>query len=284
MSINFFRQIILLLLFSLVLQPGNAQQQDSIAVKEPSIFQTLKTDGKIAIRGIKAVYLSPLHWQKNDLLTAGSVALGTGLLYTVDEETSEYFRNQQDEIPQVLLEVGSYGSPKAVLALNGAVYLSGLLLKNEKVRHTGLLLITSATASGILLSVSKVIVGRARPLTGEGKGEFRPFNFKDDPYKSFPSGHALFAFSTAYAIGKQFKNPFLKAGIYSLGLIGPASRVWEGEHWLTDVAVSMALGVAVVESVDRYLKNEQERSSGPPKKISWSLNLGPTALGITGTF
>lgn len=40
-----------------------------------------------------------------------------------------------------------------------------------------------------------------------------------------PSGHALFAFLTAYAIGKQFKNPFLKAGNNCIGLKGPASRL-----------------------------------------------------------
>lgn len=230
-----------LLLFFLVCQ-GKAQQQDSISGSHSSRFEILKNDGKIALGGIKTVLLSPLHWQKKDLLTAGSVALGTGLLYAIDEETSEFFRERKDDIPTVFSDFGSYGSPEAVFALNGAVYLSGLLLKNEQLRHTGLLLVTSATASGLLLSAGKILVGRARPLTGEGKGEFRPFRFDDDRYRSFPSGHALFAFSTAYAIGKQFENPFLKAGIYSLGLIGPASRVVEGEHWLTDVIMSSLRG------------------------------------------
>lgn len=272
-----------LLLFFLVFQV-KGQEQDSIPGSQSSRFEILKNDSKIALGGIKTVFLSPLHWQKKDLLTAGSVTLGMGLLYTVDEETSEFFRERKDDVPDVLSDFGSLGSPEAFFALDGAVYLSGLLLKNEKLRHTGLLLVTSATASGILLSATKVLVGRARPLTGEGKSEFRPFNFDDDRYRSFPSGHALFAFSTAYAIGKQFKNPFVKAGIYSLGLIGPASRVWEGEHWLTDVALSMVLGVAVVESVDHYLKYERERSIHPSKIISWSLNLGPTSIGLTGTF
>lgn len=273
-----------LLLFFLVFQPGNAQQQDSTSIHENFLYETLKSDIKVGLGGIKAVYLSPLHWEKTDLLAAGSVALGTGLLYSVDEETSKFFRNRKDEVPHFLREAGSNGSPEAFLIFDGAIYLSGLFLKNEKVRHTGLLLLTSATASGLLLTASKVIVGRARPLTGEGKGEFRPFSFNDDRYRSFPSGHALFAFSTAYAIGKQFKNPFLKAGIYSVGLIGPASRVWDGEHWLSDVAVSMALSVAVVETVDRYLKNEQQRLANPSQKISWSLSLGPTSIGLTGNF
>ncbi|SDK82264.1 PAP2 superfamily protein [Salinimicrobium catena] len=273
-----------LLLFFLVMQPVNAQQQDSLSILQPSFFENLKQDSKTALGGVKAVYLSPLSWQKKDLLLAGSAALGTGILYSVDEETSDYFRNRKDDVPEILSDIGSFGSPETLFALDGAVYLSGLLLKNEKLRHTGLLLVTSATASGLLLTFTKVLVGRARPLKGEGNHEFRPFSFKDDHYRSFPSGHALFAFSTAYAVGKQFKNPFVKAGIYSLGMIGPASRLWEGEHWLTDVAVSVVLGVAVVEYVDHYLTQKRRSTLPPAKKISWSLNLGPNSLGLTGTF
>lgn len=237
----------------------------------------------MAAGGIKAVYLRPLNWQKKDFLLAGVVGVGTGFLYTVDEESSEFFVNQQEDVPEMLLDFGHYGSPEAIFTINSAVYLSGLIFKSEKIRHTGLLLVTSSAASGLLLSVSKVMVGRARPFTGEGKGEFRTFSFNDDHYRSFPSGHALFTFSTAYAIGKHTKNPYFKAGIYSLGLIGPASRLWEGEHWLTDVAVSMVLGAAVVEAVDHYLKSAQKIQT-PQKEISWSLTFGPTAIGITGTF
>ncbi len=281
---SYYCKIIYVLVFILLFQPNYAQEQDSLQTSEASFFEVFKDDVKIAAGGIKAVYLKPLDWQTKDFLVAGAVGVGTGILYTIDEESSDFFVHQQEDIPKMFLDMGSYGSPEAIFALNGAVYLSGLVLKNEKVRRTGLLLVTSAAASGLFLSVSKVMIGRARPFTGEGKKEFRIFSFNDDHYRSFPSGHSLFAFSTAYAIGKQFDNPFLKAGISSLGLIGPASRLWEGEHWLTDVVVSMVLGVAVVETVDQYLKNEQPTLHATQKKISWSLNFGPTAFGITGTF
>lgn len=279
-----FLKIFYALVFVLLFQQGHTQEQDSLKLSEVPIFAVLKEDVKIAAGGIKAVYLRPLEWQKRNFFLAGAVGIGTGLLYTVDEESSDFFVNQKKDIPEMLLTFGSFGSPEAISALNGAVYLSGLISKNEKIRHTGLLLVTSAAASGLLLSVSKVIIGRARPFTGKGKEEFRIFNITDDHYKSFPSGHSLFAFSTAYAIGKQFNNPFLKAGISSLGLVGPASRLWEGEHWLTDVVVSMVLGVAVVETVDNYLKNEQQKKEAPQNKIFWSLHFGPSAIGLTGTF
>lgn len=263
---------------------GYSQQPDSSLVGERlSYFDTFKEDAATVFGGVRAVYTHPLLWKKNDLILAGAAGLGSGVLYLYDDETSDYFTRQRENIPGVLRETGNLLSPKNLLALDGAIYLSGLFLKQEKIRHTGLLLITSATASGILLTLSKNIVGRARPKMGEGKGSFKPFSFKDD-YSSFLSGHSLFAVTTAYAIGKQFKNPFIKAGIYSFGLIGPFSRVWEGEHWLSDVTMSAVLGVAIVETVNIYLEHQEEKDKTSRHKIVWKLNLGYDQVGLTGTF
>lgn len=284
MNINTSCKFNFVLLILLAWQTGMAQHKNFLATQGTSFFGKIKYDSKVALGGLKEVFISPLTWQQNDLLRAGIVGVGTGLLYTVDEEISSFFQHQKQDVPQILLAIGKAGSPEAVFALNGTIYVGGLLFKNEKIRHTGLLLVTSATASGFILTMSKVLVGRARPSTGKTKGSFSPFSLSKDSYRSFPSGHTLFAFSTAYAIGKQIKNPFLKAGVYSLGLIGPASRLWEGEHWLTDVAVSLALGVAVVEAVEQYLQNQKKLSSLTHKKISWNLNIGPTAIKLTGTF
>ena len=70
------------------------------------------------------------------------------------------------------------------------------------------------------------MVGRARPVANLGKDTFDPFNSSRN-FHSFPSGHALLAFTNAYAIGKQFKNPWVKAGIYTVGAIPGISRVWD---------------------------------------------------------
>jgi len=98
--------------------------------------------------------------------------------------------------------------------------------------------VSSATATGFLQQVMKSVVGRARPVSGKSKDTFDPFR-KERNYHSFPSGHAMMAFTNAYAIAKQFKNPWLKAGIYTVGLVPGISRVWDGQHWLSDIAVSV---------------------------------------------
>lgn len=81
----------------------------------------------------------------------------------------------------------------------------------------------------------------------------------------------MLSFTTAYAIGKQFENPLVRYSIYAAGMITPVSRLWAGAHWVTDVALGIAISVAVVDSIDNYLKKEGRYESDRQKPmIQWS--------------
>lgn len=261
-------------------QSQQVQDKDSL----PSTLQLLKYDGLSTWGGFKHTYTQPLQWQKDDFMVAGAIVLGTGALFLIDEEADTWFQDQNDHIPGVVKDFGwYYGSPQNNYALNGAVYLYGLFTKNEKVRKTGVLLITAASAAGLIQTFSKTMTGRARPGTGEGKASFEPFS-KEGKYHSFPSGHTILSFTTAYAIGKQFKNPWVKGGIYALGMVAPVSRLWNGAHWLSDVGLSMAISVVVVDAIDNYLNKERDYGQHNTDKISWNFQVGLGRVGLTGTF
>lgn len=168
--------------------------------------------------------------------------------------------------------------------LTGGVYAIGILTKNEKIRQTGVLLISSATAAGVLQTALKSAVGRARPTAGVGAATFKSFS-GNEKYHSFPSGHAILSFTTAYAVSKQFESPWIKGGIWAVGMVTPVSRLWAGAHWLSDVGVGMILSVATVESIDRYLKNNQNFDPVvAKKKISWNFQCTSQTIGVIGTF
>ncbi|MFV8225426.1 phosphatase PAP2 family protein [Christiangramia aquimixticola] len=271
---------ILLLLSATFSTAQEIKETDSI----PTSWELLKYDGASALGGLTTTYTQPLKWQKDDFITAGAIVAGTAALYIFDEETSRWFKAQEDDIPNLIKDFGwYYGSPQNNYAINGAVYLFGLFTKNEKVRKTGVLMISAATTAGILQSISKTAVGRARPGGDKKKNEFKPFS-KEGAYHSFPSGHTILSFTTAYALSKQFESPLVKAGIIGVGLISPVSRLWKGAHWLTDVGLSMALSVVVVDTIDKYLT--QERNYGPEanKGISWKFHMGLGRVGLVGTF
>ena len=143
------------------------------------------------------------------------------------------------------------------------------------------MIIASAFATGFLQTIFKNGVGRARPSEGVGKGEFIPFS-KEGAYHSFPSGHAILSFTASHAIAKQFKNIWVKAGIYGVGLIAPVSRLWIDAHGTSDVVLGMVLSVVVVDSVDNFLNGKKLRKKEP--KIVWKFRAGTRSIGLVGTF
>lgn len=255
---------------------------DSVPDSQESIPHLFKDDLLRGLGGFSNAFIQPLRWEKEDWFIAGGVAAGTLLLYSFDQQSSDFFIRNKQDVPQFLREAGNQATPEHFFMLNGAIYMTGLIMKNEDIRDTGVLLLTSSAAASLMLATGKWVVGRARPYTDNGKNAFDLFSTSAD-WHSFPSGHALLSVTTAYAIGKKIKNPWLKAGVYTLGMVGPVSRLWEGAHWLTDVGLSIALGVAVVEGVDNYLNRLQEQGKSG-KDIRWNFQLGLGVVGITGRF
>ncbi len=264
---------------------SNISAQKGLPDSLDTRWEMLKYDVANIFKGVGYSYTRPLHWQGKQWKQFGGVVAGTGLTYLFDDNTSKFIRLQQQGIPKWIRDYGTfYGNPENNYLATSGVYLAGLLTKNEKLRRTGVLLISSATSAGLLQQVLKSLVGRARPLADLGKDTFDPFNSSRN-FHSFPSGHALMAFTNAYAIAKQFESPWVKAGIYLIGSIPGLSRVWDGQHWLSDFVFSLAISVATVESIDRYLdKKYDEKYNDQTKKLSWNLNFGPGTMGVTVQF
>ncbi|UMB54969.1 phosphatase PAP2 family protein [Lutibacter sp. A64] len=274
--------IIFSIIFSfLFLYNLNAQQNENFE-KNETTWSLLKSDANLIFGGVKNAYTKPFKWKKDDWLTFGAIAAGTSLLYIYDEQTSEYFINQEDSSPQMLKEIGwYYGSPQNFFMISAGIYGYGLFSKNEKFRHTGVLIISSAVATGLIQTISKNAFGRARPSQNVGSRKFK-FMSKESGYHSFPSGHSILSFTASHAIAKQFDNLWVKGGIYAVGLIAPVSRLWAGAHWLTDVTLGMVLSVVIVDGVDNFLTSK--KNSVKEKTISWNLRAGYKTVGLVGTF
>jgi membrane-associated phospholipid phosphatase len=111
------------------------------------------------------------------------------------------------------------------------------------------------------------MVGRARPGAGLGKNHFRPFG-GSPAYRSFPSGHAVLTFTNAHIIAKQFKSPWVKAGIYTIGVIPGVTRIYREAHWASDVFLSWAMSYFVVEAIDLYLDRKYSKKYNPSSTTS----------------
>lgn len=273
-------------IFSITCASLSLQAQSNRQIENPNLWQDFTYDMSVVFGGVGYAYSRPFHWQGNDFKRLGYVAGVTGGLFLVDSEIRSFFQGHVDDVPQGILDYGwRSGSPQVMYAAQGAVYLTGLFTHNEKLRRTGVLLISSATATGFLQQVTKSLTGRARPETGLGDHHFRPFG-GGSGFRSFPSGHSVLTFTAAHSIAKQFDNVWVKAGIYTLGVIPGLTRIYEDAHWASDVVLSWALSYFMVEAIDIYLdrKYDQKYNSNDTLNSKLNLSLGSGGVGMAYTF
>ncbi|GAA4882203.1 hypothetical protein GCM10023311_00340 [Flaviramulus aquimarinus] len=248
--------------------------------------------GKLALydlkNGIKNVGYSlsrPFHWKKKDFTTLGTIFVSTLALSTIDDEADEVFVRNEPHVPRVFQEAGTrFGSPQVYFIANAGLYGFGLFTKNEKIRKTSVLIISSSVTTGLIQSLSKTAFGRARPGNGLKSTDFK-FWSHEAKYHSFPSGHTILSMTMAHAIAKQFNNTWSKIGVYSLGSVAPISRLFAGAHWLTDVGLAAVISIVVVDSIDKFMfKSNTYKYDKKEKQISWRLSFSGDKIGVIGSF
>lgn len=288
---KYMRKVLLLIAFLYTIGSSFAQNNTTTFKldRDRNLWQKLTYDMGNMLGGMGYAYTRPIHWEKKQWNNFLYVVGGTTALSFVDDEVDRWVDGWRGDVPKLLVDYGNeYGSPNRNYLATGAVYFTGLFTKNEKLRRTGVLLISSASAAGLLQQVSKRIIGRARPRANVGSDVFDPFHIdRVKDYDSFPSGHAMLGFTNAYAIAKQFENPWVKAGIYTVGAIPGIIRIIDRFHWISDVAFSMAISVFIVEAVDKYLDKKYDQKYNDLAKKSnfeWDLQLGLGQVGVVMRF
>lgn len=247
---------------------------------DKNLWEDLTYDLGNIFKGVGYAYTRPLHWQQNDFIKFGGVAASTLTIFAFDDNIKRELNSHKEHVPDLLLDYGWYaGSPQNNYGFTGAIYFTGLFTRNEKLRRMGVLLLSSASATGFIQQITKSAIGRARPGAGYGKNHFRPFG-GSAAYRSFPSGHGVLSFTTAHVVAKQFNNLWVKAGIYTIGFIPGISRIYADAHWASDVFLSWAISYFTVEVIDIYLDGKYEEKYNDKKRNKTSLSLTFVGNGI----
>jgi hypothetical protein len=260
-------------------------QQRTKPADSSSVWTLAKYDAGSSFRSITHAVTRPIHWKGDDFAKLGGLIASTAIISLGDRQTSDFFTQYQDSYPQPLDDYGFYyAKPVNFLIASASIYGFGLLTKNEAVRKTGVLIISSSVVAGYSQILARTAVGRARPKSGFGTYAFEPFAGTQE-YFSFPSGHTVLAVTMAHSIAKQFDNIWIKSGIYAIATLPPLSRLINGEHWLSDVAFGAAYGIIVVDCMDRFLFNSDAYSyKNKDKKIAWNFTFSSNQIGVVGTF
>ena len=106
--------------------------------------------------------------------------------------------------------------------------------------RTGYTALEAGGTALIAVTGMKYAVGRARPQAGLGSHQFQPFSggVNND---SFPSGHAITAWSVLTPFALEYDAPWL----YGVASLTNAARVGSRQHWLSDTVGGSLLGYGI---------------------------------------
>lgn len=208
----------------------------------------------------KEVLTAPKDWRKKDLyLLSACLASGTSL-FLLDRGIQNWVEENRNPTSNNISDmVSPLGHGAFLGGLVTALYASGEILDNVKLRKTALLGFESWMISGVIVSGLKFLIGRKRP-PGDGNGyAFHAFSFRSR-FHSFPSGHASSAFAVATVIADLSEKFFIDLLAYNLATLAALSRIHDNEHWVSDVFIGAAIGYFVAKKVSALHKQKDKEN------------------------
>lgn len=226
--------------------------------------------------------MRPVQWKGRDWVKVSAILAGTAVLTLADQPIRSFWINKRSDFLDGVNEVGyHYGKPYSAIISSGAFYLTGVLLKNDWSKETGLTLGAGFLTSSLLEATLKPLVGRARPVNGEGNYDITFFN-KEPGFHSFPSGHASTAFTISFIMARRVKSVPLKILFYSLAASTVVCRLYSDAHWTSDIAFGSTIAWFCSDAAINRLG--ENRLKGTPRKFLWSVSPSSNGLSVKATF
>lgn len=201
-----------------------------------------------------AIWTSPFHLKRSDAWVVGSLAVATGGLIASDQYTAELISKEGSH--SVSNNLSQIGSPYATFGTAAAFYLIGRHYGNMHARETGLILGEALIDDAIVSSVLKVATQRPRPFESDGHGRFFTGGY------SFPSGHAIQAWTLATVISNEYgrDHPVVSYVMYGMATMVSVTRYTSRRHFLSDVFAGSAMGYGI----GHYVYNKNHDASLDP--------------------
>ncbi|HMF58065.1 MAG TPA: phosphatase PAP2 family protein [Pyrinomonadaceae bacterium] len=223
--------------------PGNIQPDATPSPTQPAkpslehrFFANLLDDQR-------AIWTSPFHTERSDMKWLVPLGLSTAALIATDRHTAGALADSiENRTRQRISRDISWGGNSGVdVGVAATFYLVGRATHNSRARETGLLGAEALIDSGIVVQVLKAATQRPRPRVDDASGEFF------DRGNSFPSGHAISAWSLATVISYEYgqRRPAVRILAYGIASAVSIARYTGRYHFLSDALVGSALGYGI---------------------------------------
>jgi membrane-associated phospholipid phosphatase len=199
----------------------------------------------------------------SDAVLVGGFTIATAAAAPADRW---FTRQLQDEARQAnrALNRGAavfrvVGFPGGAIA-GGTLYLVGMASGDRRIEDLGLHSVEAIAIGNIITYSVKAVAGRARPyISKDNARNFKFFRgFRNDDYRAFPSGHATAAFAFASLISAETSHWWPDSRwivgpiMYGAATFTGVSRIYNNQHWASDVLAGAAIGTLTGIKVFRY--------------------------------
>ncbi len=192
-----------------------------------------------------------LYAEKPDLITSSfwhdskmkqTLPITAGLLgasFLFDKPVNTSLENLSSDFALSAFEISDLAGDKfVVLPLSFAAFgAAHLVFKDEQMQNVALQSLQSVVVAAISVESLKQLTGRARPGYDYKSNYFKPFPGRKDEFKSFPSGHAALSFASITPYAECYSR-----WLYLIPGIVAAGRIYQNQHWLSDVVAGSAIG------------------------------------------
>ena len=222
-------------------------------IPDKAYFKSWLTDARDIVK-------SPCRWNLYQWIALSGVAVVTGLLYTQDARIQKIAQKNKTSFLRSVSTYGlePWGSGLYTLPALGILYGVGVMTKSDRARYTALKGAEAYLFGFISAQILKQLTLRHRPYQDDPPnptlwdGPFMPIS-----NSSFPSGHSTVAFAVATVVATSYKRTiWVPIVCYTLAGLAAASRVYQNDHWLSDVFVGSAMGFAIGKTIiNNHIKN-----------------------------
>lgn len=223
----------------------------------------------LAISASAGAQTADTLWKERPLFRTSDAVLAVGFIAAAAAAApaDKYFTHQlREPARQANRFLGGgatafriFGSPGGLIA-GGSMYLIGLGRGSRRVEDLGLHTVESILIGSVVAGGIKVVAGRARPYADTANAaNFQLMRgLKSDDYRSLPSGHSTAAFAFASIISAETSHwwPHTKwivgPVVYGAATLTGVSRIYNNDHWASDVITGAAIGTLTGIKVFRY--------------------------------
>ena len=186
------------------------------------------------------------------LAESAAVAGAFALTYVFDRDIKSKLAGVQGGTLKGLTDVGAFvGNPYLHLGATALLYGVAVAADAPRYQRLGEKLGEALILSDSTTFVLKEAVGRGRPNTGDGNSRYRPFQFKTD-YDSLSSMHTASSFAIAHVLASETESLPVKVLYYAAAGFVAFSRLYQQQHWASDLVLGAAIGELAGDSVTRY--------------------------------